>query len=524
MDSNNVINHPVTQNPGGDFQNTKILLDKSSPLYLLVSEGGELKALGSLWGKVTSQSEFKNSFEEEFILVGYENFVDLKNRYSKGNVLFFNHRKSGLKFKSSFFRFEYGYVFLVNPVVNSDYPLKAFHMDLNDFAEHTYIAESIFLSEISLKGLHEAQELNIKINKRNTELKNSLEKVEKLRLDLEQFNLNLERLVEEKTQENVSLQSNLNEIEKFVAIGEMTMGIAHDLNNPLSAILIGIQNLTSSIEILHQNLIYSFSKEEIAFADEHSKTSKSRAFLSTLQMIKERKGFQYFLEEQKGYSADEAFEIADRMVKAAIDLNDISKIDKILEHRSPKTLLDLMYHLSIIHQMVTTISIASTRSAEVVSDLRKFTKGAFEQEKLAVNLLESINSVLRVLSSNYKSNINFEIDVPEDLEIQAIPRELFQIWSNVIKNGIEAIGNQEGTIWIRVQKTGDFIKVEFENNGPKIPEEHIHTIFDRFKSSKGVDNFGYGLNIVKKILESNQWQVEVRSDENSTAFSFILKT
>lgn len=524
MESPKDINQSDTQNSGGDFQNTKMLLDQSSSLFLLVSEEGEFKEIGSLWTKVTLQSEFNNLFEEEFILAGYENFIDLKNRYSKGNVLFFNHRKSGLKFKSSFFRIDWGYVFLVNPVVNSDYPLKSFHMDLNDFPDHSYIAESIFLSEISMKGLNEAQELNIKLNKRNSELKSSLEKVEKLRTELEQFNLNLENLVEEKTKENVSLQANINEIEKFVAISELTMGIAHDLNNPLSAILIGVQNLSASIEFLYENLIFNFTKEEIAFAAAHSKTTTSKAFQSTLQMMRNRSDFQRFLAEHKGYSTDEGFEIADRMVKAEVGLNDLSKIDKILEHRSPKALLELMYHVSIIHQMVSTISVASNRSAEVVSDLRKFTKGAFEQEKITVNLLDSINSVLRVLSSNYKSNINFEIDVPEEIEIQAIPRELFQIWSNVIKNGIEAIGDQGGTIWIRVEQLADSIKVEFENDGPQIPEEHIHTIFDRFKSSKGSDNFGYGLNIVKKIIDSNQWQVEVRSDKNSTAFSFILNT
>jgi signal transduction histidine kinase len=522
LESSKGINQADTKNSRADFQNTKMLLEQSSPLYLLVSEEGELEELGSLWNKVTLQSEVNYSFEEEFILSGYENFIDLKKRHSKGNVLFFNHRKSGLKFKSSFFRIDLGYVFLVNPVVNSDYPLKSFHMDLNDFPDHSYIAESIFLSEISMKGLTEAQELNIKLNKRNSELKSSLEKVEKLRLELEQFNLNLESLVEEKTKENVSLQANINEIEKFVAIGEMTMGIAHDLNNPLSAILIGVQNLSSSIEFLHQNLIYSFSREEIAFADKHCKTSNAKAFQSTLQMMKDRNVFQNFLEEQKGYATDEAFEIADRMVKVQIEIDDSSKIDRILAHPSPKLLLEMIFHMSVVHQMLTTISVASNRSAEVVSDLRKFTKGSFEQDKLSVNLLDSINGVLRVLSSNYRRNINFEIDVPNTIEIQAVPREIYQIWANVIKNGIEAIGDKGGTIWIRAKQTNEGTKVEFKNDGPKIPEEFIDVIFDRFKSSKGRDNFGYGLNIVKKIIESNHWQVEVRSDDNSTSFIFLL--
>ncbi|MEY4603440.1 MAG: hypothetical protein RIT43_732 [Bacteroidota bacterium] len=509
---------------GSDYQNSIRILSESSCLFLLVSEDGEIKDVGSLWSKVTQQAQLSNSFDEEFLLSGYEDFVDLKNRYTKGNVLFFNHRQTGLKFKASFFKIDLGHVFIVNPIVNADFPLKLFRMDLNDFPDHSYIAESIFLSEISMKGLNEAQELNIKLNKKNFELKGSLAKVERLKLELEEFNLNLEKIVDEKTKENISLQANINEIEKFVAIGEMTMGIAHDLNSPLSAIIIGIQNLNSSIEFLMENLVFQFSKEDIGFALQHSKNVSSRSFHSTLQMMKERGEVQQLLEVEKGRASNEAFELADGMVKVGITAEDRMNIDKVLSHPAPKILLDLMFHANIVHQMLTTISVASNRSAEVVSDLRRFTKGAFEREKIAVNLLDSVNGVLRVLSSNFRSNINFEIQVPNDIEIQAIPREVFQVWANVIKNAIEAIGEKGGTITIRAERSDRDIKVEFENDGPKIPEEFLNTIFERFKSSKGGDNFGYGLNIVKKIIESNHWKVDVRSDEKSTAFTFIIQS
>ena len=107
-------------------------------------------------------------------------------------------------------------------------------------------------------------------------------------------------------------------------------------------------------------------------------------------------------------------------------------------------------------------------------------------------------------------------------EIFAVPRDIFQIWSNVIKNALEALGQQGGDLWIRSIKEGDSLKVEFENNGPDIPKEFIQKIFERFKSSKGTNNHGFGLNIVKRIADTNGWGIKVVSENNSTVFVFIF--
>jgi signal transduction histidine kinase len=130
--------------------------------------------------------------------------------------------------------------------------------------------------------------------------------------------------------------------------------------------------------------------------------------------------------------------------------------------------------------------------------------------------------VLRVLSSNLRGNIEIHLDFEQDLCISAIPRDLFQIWSNVLKNAFEAIGEDPGDVWIRSFSRDGRTIVQFENNGPAIPEESLPGVFERFKSSKGTENSGFGLNIVKRILEINNWDVEVSSDTERTIFEFTL--
>jgi signal transduction histidine kinase len=340
---------------------------------------------------------------------------------------------------------------------------------------------------------------------------------------LEELNINLEQIVESKTNENLELNANLNEIEKFVAIGELTMGIAHDLNSPLAAILIGAQNVRQTLEVLFHGLIHDCSPEELEFACFHAMSGDLKSFQSSLKAMKERNQMQALLRNEKGFSEQESLELADGLLKARVGIDETEKINRVIESKNQTKFLELMRHIYTIRQMVDTILDAANRSADVISDLRKFTKSAVQQREETINIAESVNSVLRVLGTNLKGNIDVHIDIPTTHELKGVPRDIFQIWSNVIKNALEALGEAGGDLWIRSVKEGDTLKIEFENNGPEIPKEFISKIFERFKSSKGKDNHGFGLNIVKKIADTNGWGIKVVSENKSTSFLFEIK-
>lgn len=738
------------------------VLDHASGLFIRISNEGVVVNSGDLWEKVLGDGFIYKSFDEIFEFSDYKGFNDLTESYEPGTIVFFNEIKTKLKFKASFLRLNNTFVFLTHPIVNADSPLKWFNLNLNDFPEHDYVAEYIFMSEISVKGIKDAQELNIKLNKKNSELKASLEKVEQIssfpnqnphpvirinrdlkilyanksglnlmdgyvdeddfrgfvplinhvkhqfdshqapvfeeiieidkrtfvftliyfkefdfvniygfeitnyseeinhqkeellelneklkvqeaflqnildllpadvclfdddmrfkfinktavkndelrawmigktehdycakkglasdRFDqrkayfnqmrqtgkrvewieevsnasgiryylrsfsppisgkagddyiiaygiditdtieskaaLEELNLNLEKTVESKTNENLELNANLNEIEKFVAIGELTMGIAHDLNSPLAAILIGAQNVRQTLEVLFHGLIHDCSPEELEFACFHAMSSDLKSFQSSLKAMKERNQMQALLRNEKGFSEQESLELADGLLKARVGIDETEKINRVIESKNQTKFLELMRHIYTIRQMVDTILDAANRSADVISDLRKFTKSAVQQKEETINIAESVNSVLRVLGTNLKGNIDVHIDIPTTHELKGVPRDIFQIWSNVIKNALEALGEAGGELWIRSVKEGDTLKIEFENNGPEIPKEFISKIFERFKSSKGKDNHGFGLNIVKKIADTNGWGIKVVSENKSTSFLFEIK-
>jgi signal transduction histidine kinase len=339
---------------------------------------------------------------------------------------------------------------------------------------------------------------------------------------LEELNTNLEQIIEKKTKENIELNATITETEKLVAIGELTMGIAHDLNSPIASIRIGAESIRETLEQLFHGLIHDCTREELEFACENAMTGSAIPIMSGIRLLKERSEIENFLISEKNLDKQIAAKLAEGLVKAKVEHEQIDKIEKVLQSAHPEKMLQLMKSVHTIRQMVDTIFHASNRSADVVSDLRKFTKSAVNQNKECVNIKESVTNVLRVLSSNLKGNIDIHLELDDQCCVQAVPRDIFQVWSNVLKNAFEAIGIEPGDIWIRSFERDQQTIVQFENNGPHIPKEMLPEIFDRFRSSKGSDNSGFGLNIVKRILDANNWGVSIHSEKGSTLFEFQL--
>lgn len=101
--------------------------------------------------------------------------------------------------------------------------------------------------------------------------------------------------------------------------------------------------------------------------------------------------------------------------------------------------------------------------------------------------------------------------------------ELYRIISNIVNNAIHAMKGEGIIIAKSYEYLGSLI-IKIENNGPKIEEETFKDIFKAgFTTKKNSDkNHGYGLSIVKEIVESYNGKIRVKSTNISTEFRIIL--
>ncbi len=336
------------------------------------------------------------------------------------------------------------------------------------------------------------------------------------------INNSLEQRVVEETQKNVTLAKTLSDQEKLVTLGEISSGIAHDLNTPLGAIKSGAESIRYTLENLFKETINSCNDHQINVACQRAVTNDTELFIGGLQFLKETKSFGKFLVERYPNIDNSILEICtEKFVKARIGIEETTIINDILTSSNPIQYLDLIYQLKTIRTFIDTILKSSEKAARVIQDLRSFIKDPKNKTKGKINLHQNIATVLNIFNFELKKTANVEFNVDENIEVEAFDIKLFQLWSNLIKNAVEAMeeNKERGLLRIFSMIEQNYINIVIENNGPKIPESIQNEIFNKFYTTKSSKNgTGLGLNIVKNIIEDHYAKIQLTSDEESTKF------
>jgi signal transduction histidine kinase/PAS domain-containing protein len=343
--------------------------------------------------------------------------------------------------------------------------------------------------------------------------------------EIQNINTDLELIVAEKTKRNIELSKSITDQEKLVTIGEIASGIAHDLNTPLGAIKIGAESIRYTLSELLKNIIWKCSEEQIKFACERSAQKQGELFLGGLQLRREIKEFEDYLSLNFPALKAESNEIAGLFVKSRISLSETKFIKQCMETENRKDFLLLIYHTQLNRNFIDTILSSSERGAKVVQDLRSFIKEPQNTSKGMVNLRENIATVLTIFNYELKRNIDVEFTVPDSLSLLGFDIKLFQLWSNIIKNAIEAMDDKKerGKLKINGKKTKKGIELSIENNGPLIPEQIQQKIFEKYFTTKsGQNGSGLGLSIVKNVLVMHNATISLNSTSVSTTFTIFF--
>lgn len=344
---------------------------------------------------------------------------------------------------------------------------------------------------------------------------------------IQDLNVNLERLVQEKTAKNMELASSLRDQEKMVTIGELASGVAHDLNTPLGAIKSGTENVSYTMDVLFKNLIPKCTHDEIEYAFNRANNSSFELFIGGVQMRREQQALLSYLKNKKvDFSDKKLNNIASLMVKARVLIDNEKEIQFILNSVNPTLFLDLIYHVRLVFSFVQTISTSGNRASEVVQNLRLFIREKRNVKSGIVNIKNNIRTVLNIFSHKIENIVDLTFDVAQSINVKGYDVRLFQLWSNLIKNALESMEDQKGpkTLKLYSKITTDYYSITVENNGPSISEENQLKIFNKFFTTKGKKKgSGLGLNIVKNVLEEHQGQISLESDKDVTKFIIKFK-
>ncbi len=339
---------------------------------------------------------------------------------------------------------------------------------------------------------------------------------------IEEVNASLEQRVVENTKRNLDLSKSIIEQEKLATIGEISAGIAHDLNTPLGTIKVGADNVRFMLSSLFKNELGSLSKEDLELIHNRVETVETEMFVGGLQLRREK--LELLNQISTDYSSIDNStldRITDFLVKARVNKDETDFIARVFSSSHPLLFVEVLYQFQMATAQLETIKKSSDKAVKVVQDVRSFIKGEVSQnEKREFNLRDNIATVLGVFNYELRQNVDLKFEVDPTLVMVGYDVKLFQLWSNLIKNAFEAMEDQaEKYIGIFSTVEPGKIQLIFENNGPKIPEDVMDKMFTKFYTTKSKKSgSGLGLSIVKNILVDHNASIEVQSNEQYTKF------
>lgn len=333
--------------------------------------------------------------------------------------------------------------------------------------------------------------------------------------ELEQRNLQLER------------EQQARYLEKMAALGKLSAGLAHELNNPAAAIQRASSGMIESLRrrdrVMHQLIHEGLSQEgwqaidSILSGIEPDGTAGSR--LDPLEVSDREMALEEWLED---HGADNAWDIAPGLVQAGITQEHLESLAVAIPPSALMAVINWLTDTLGIHEGADIIVRSSHRISELVSAIKGYSHMDRATEQI-VDIHDGLESTLIILGHRLR-NVRIKRDYQRDLPaVRAFGNTLNQVWTNVIDNAIDAT-NAEGTITIRTRRGDGNVVVEIEDDGTGIPQDDLSCVFEPFFTTKPQgQGTGLGLDTVWRIInDEHHGTITAESEPGRTVFRVSL--
>ncbi len=317
--------------------------------------------------------------------------------------------------------------------------------------------------------------------------------------------------------------------EKLMALGKLSAGLAHELNNPAAAIVRSSESLQSHLgtvpEKFKRVINMKVTEEEVDFVNDLL-FGKLEAGIDKGESLMQRTDREDELTDwldDNGYG--DCYALSETLAEygfCADDLQDL--VDNTSEESFP-SIIEWMDNVLTTEKMVGEIKEASNRISKLVSSVKSYSHMDKAAEMEATDVHVGIHNTLTMLNHKIKKNkVKIEENLTKGLsQIEAIPGELNQVWTNIMDNALDAMEGEGGTMSIETTQNESNVMVSIIDSGPGIPEDIQSRIFEPFFTTKDVGKgTGLGLETVQKIVEKHKGNIKLESQPGKTKFEFCF--
>jgi signal transduction histidine kinase len=327
---------------------------------------------------------------------------------------------------------------------------------------------------------------------------------------------------------NRNAQAAIGQRERLLALGSLSAGLTHELNNPAAAAVRATSALRERVAGMRHKLgMIASGKWDrttletlIKLQEEAAERVPKAAALSPLEASDREDAISDWLEDR---GCHDGWQLAPAFVAAGLDVAWLDHVEATVDQGMLEPALRWLNYTVDTELLMNEIEDSTTRVSTLVGAAKQYSQ-LDRAPYQVVDVHELLDSTLLMLSGKFPPGI--QVVKEYDRSVPAIPAyagELNQVWTNLIDNAVSAMGTS-GVLTVRTGMDRDEVFVEFGDTGPGVAPEIRNRIFEPFFTTKPVgEGTGLGLDISWRIVvNKHHGDLSLESSPGDTRFRVRL--